>query len=72
MSKYTEHDANIIAAIKDGCVRFSEIVARTGYEYRLVDRRLQSMRRIGQVSFGTTYGWDARTNAKHPATQEQE
>lgn len=57
---FTEEDNAILAAIKDGCVRFSEIVSRTGVEYRLVDRRLQAMRRARKITFSTTYGWGIR------------
>jgi len=57
MGIYAEHDQKIIDAINDGCVRFNEIVSRTGYEFRLVDRRLQALRRKRKLTFSTAYGW---------------
>lgn len=57
---FTDVDGAILAAIKDGCVRFNEIVARTDIRFRVVDRRLQAMRRARKITFSTTYGWGIR------------
>jgi predicted transcriptional regulator len=49
-------DAEILEAIREGETRASVIVARTGRDYRLIDRRLQSLRRRGLIEYADG-GW---------------
>ena len=56
--KYAEIDAKIIAAIKSGEVFFWQINHKVALGYRLLDRRLQILRRAGKIKFnGPKTGW---------------
>lgn len=64
-------DKKIIAAIRDGLRKFADISSRVStrkdsYPERLVDRRLQHLRREGQIKFvrgASESGW--RINAEN-------
>jgi len=52
-------DAQIIAAIKEGMTQFYRIcnACDMRYDERAVDRRLQSLRKRGLISFDSKAGW---------------
>ena len=56
--KYAEIDDKIIVAIKSGEVFFWQINHKVPLGYRLLDRRLQILRRAGKIKFnGPKAGW---------------
>jgi DNA-binding HxlR family transcriptional regulator len=70
MNTYTHEtlDNKIIAAVKSGKKRFSEIYNYIGAPFRTVDRRLQALRKRGVLSFTSRSGWSA--HEAQPITQE--
>jgi len=52
MGKYDDLDAKIIKAIEDGYNKFFRLVARNlTTNWRLLDRRLQALRKAGVVEY---------------------
>lgn len=59
---YTNTDAQIIKAIRDGHTQFTQILTAVSGEgpiidFRIVDRRLQSMRKRNLISYAGRAGW---------------
>ncbi|SFY17153.1 hypothetical protein [Azotobacter vinelandii] len=57
MSKYEAADKVILGLIKEGVAQYNRLVASTGLDDRLVDRRLQALRKRGLIKFSTKAGW---------------
>ena len=58
-----EADQKIAELLRQrGPLRFNEIQASLGLPYRLVDRRLQALRRRGLASFDSKKGWTSTKN----------
>jgi hypothetical protein len=68
MSKYKEIDAAILAAIKGGAVFAHRLdsppmralcrsIAEKREPYRVIDGRLQAMRKAGRISYNHKTGW---------------
>ena len=61
---YEELDNRIVAAIKERVATFSAICNRVGSDYskcgRDVDRRLQSLRKRGVITYDSKAGWSLR------------
>lgn len=58
MAKYDELDALIIQSIDKGYYRFRSICQQVvSADWREVDRRLQALRRKGQITFTSKDGW---------------
>ena len=56
--KHIEVDQSILAAIADGMNEFYMIDARINdCDFRLIDRRLQAMRKRGLISYTRKTGW---------------
>lgn len=57
--KYDEIDNRIIDLINAGCNEYSRIcVQMKDQEWRTIDRRLQAMRKKGEIIFkGAGWGW---------------
>lgn len=67
MSKYTELDSKILDLIQNGCDSFGSLSRRlsaeaeqipgaSGEGWRIVDRRLQALRKAGKVRSGRRMG----------------
>lgn len=59
MNIYAHTDATIIHLIREGAYTFSSLdVLMPETEWRLIDRRLQALRKTGQIKFlGRKLGW---------------
>ena len=70
MSKYDRLDAVIIAAIREGrrplyartvSAEASQLAAESGREeFRVIDGRLQALRKAGHIEHDTKHGWRIR------------
>lgn len=67
MSKYAELDSKILSLIQNGCDTFQSLSTRLGVEaqeipgvsgegWRIIDRRLQALRKAGKVSAARRMG----------------
>jgi len=67
---YTEFDAELVRLIGSGSRAFSALcsntrllelarpfVSQSGAEDRIIDRRLQALRKAGRIHYGTRTGW---------------
>lgn len=67
---YTEFDAELVCLIGSGSRVFSALcsntrllelarplVSQSGAEDRIIDRRLQALRKAGRIHYGTRTGW---------------
>jgi hypothetical protein len=68
--EYTTFDYDIVEAVKSGATRFHQIDARLSrsreFHWRLLDRRLQSLRKAGRLDFNQKTGWSVRNGEASP------
>lgn len=58
--KYCKEDEIILGLIKSGCAFFHQLCAHSEIDDRVIDRRLQALRKAGHVEFkGQSFGWRA-------------
>lgn len=56
--KYHEQDDEIIGYLNAGCAFYHQLCAHCKIDARLIDRRLQAMRKAGIIEFkGHSFGW---------------
>lgn len=53
-------EADILAAIRDGNHKFYSIMQAVVLPSRVVDRRLQAMRKRGLITFNSKTGWTVK------------
>jgi hypothetical protein len=58
--KYWKEDEEIIGMLKAGCAFYHQLCAHCHIDSRLIDRRLQALRKAGHIEFkGRSFGWRA-------------
>lgn len=58
--KYYKEDDEIMGLLKSGCAFYYQLCANSHLNGRLIDRRLQALRKAGWIEFkGQAFGWRA-------------
>jgi len=57
MNAYQDIDDKIISAVRGGKTTFTDILSHVGGEFRVIDRRLQALRKRGLLMYSRKTGW---------------
>jgi hypothetical protein len=83
VSRFKEIDAAIIAKIGQGCTQFAQLSnnqelealamplseGRRSHAWRVLDRRLQALRKAGRIAYDCGTGWGVLPNTKDEVTK---
>jgi hypothetical protein len=78
VSRFKGIDDAIVAEIGKGCTQFAQLLnnqelealaiqlseGRHSHAWRVLDRRLQAIRKAGRIAYDRTDGWSVLTNTK--------